>query len=81
MPSAKITSKGQLTLPVKVRLAMGVDTGDRVEFVPHENGTFLVIPANRSIKELKGKFRGRRSQPATIEEMNAAIARRAAQSR
>jgi len=81
LPAAKITSKGQITIPVKVRIALGVDAGDRLEFVRQENGGFLLIPATRSIKELKGMFRGRRGKPVTIEEMNAAVARRAAQSR
>ena len=33
MATATLTSKGQITLPVDVRRALGVDTGDRVEFV------------------------------------------------
>ena len=78
---ATITSKGQITIPVQVRTALGVETGDRVEFVEVEKGQFSLIPATRSVRELKGLFRGKRSKPVSIEEMNAAIARRASASR
>jgi antitoxin PrlF len=75
--SATITSKGQITIPVRVREALGVDAGDRIEFVEVEKGQFAIVAATRSVRELEGLFRGKRSRPVTIEEMNAAIARRA----
>jgi antitoxin PrlF len=81
MASATITSKGQITVPVSVREALGLDAGDRIEFVQIEKGKFAIVPATRSVRELKGMFQDRRRKPVTIEEMNAAIARRAAASR
>lgn len=81
MPSATVTSKGQITIPREVRTALGLDSGDRVEFVEFEKGRFVVIPATRSVKELKGLFKGRRRKPVSIEEMNAGIRKRAAESR
>jgi len=67
--------------PSQVRHALGLETGDRVEFVEQEKGQFVIIPATRSIQELKGLFQGKRSKPVSIEEMNAAIAKRASGSR
>jgi AbrB family looped-hinge helix DNA binding protein len=32
MPSASLTSKGQITIPKAIREVMGVKTGDRVDF-------------------------------------------------
>ena len=81
MPTATVTSKGQITIPREVRLALGLDSGDRVEFVELEKCRFVVIPATRSVKELKGLFKGRRRKPVSIEEMNAAIRKRASESR
>ena len=81
MASATVTSKGQITIPVRVREALGVDTGDRIEFVEIEEGKFAIVAATRSIKELKGMFHDKRRKPVTIEEMNAAISRRAVESR
>ena len=81
MAAATITSKGQITIPVQVRNAMGVDSGDRVEFVELEKGKFAIIPATRSIRELEGRFYRKGRKPVTIEEMHAAIAREASKSR
>ena len=81
MSTATLTSKGQITVPKSVRSALGLDSGDRVEFVEIEKGQFAIIAATRSIQELNGKYRGRRSKPVSIEEMNAAIAKRASRSR
>lgn len=76
MPAATITSKGQITIPVQVRNALGLDAGDRIEFVELQKGQFAIIPATRSLKELKGMFRHKRKKRAvTVDEMNAAIAR------
>ena len=54
MNKARITSKGQITLPAAVRKALGVETGDSVMFVPEKNGEFRVQRAPRSILELEG---------------------------
>jgi antitoxin PrlF len=81
LAAATVTSKGQITIPAQVRTALGVDTGDRIEFVEVEKGQFAIVAATRSVQELKGLFQGKRSKPVSIEEMNAAIARRATGSR
>lgn len=81
MPSATITSKGQITVPVQVRNAMGVEAGDRIEFVELEKNKFAIVPATRSIRELEGRYYDKQRKPVTVEEMNAAIARRATRSR
>ncbi len=81
MPSATMTSKGQLTVPVQVRNAMGLEAGDRVEFVELGKGHFEIMAATRSIRELEGRYYDKRRKPVTLEEMDAAIARGAARSR
>jgi len=77
LATATMTSKGQVTIPRPVRTALGLDSGDRIEFVEVEKGQFAIVAATRSVQELKGLFRGKRSKPVSIEEMNAAIAKRA----
>lgn len=81
MAIATITSKGQITIPAQVRSALGVEAGDRVEFVETAKGQFAIVAATRSVRELKGKFEDRRRKAVSIEEMNAAIARRGSGSR
>ncbi len=80
MTTATVTSKGQITIPAEVRQALQVGAGDRVEFVQVEPGQFLVVAANRSVKELKGMF-GKASKVVSIEAMNQAIAARGASAR
>jgi antitoxin PrlF len=81
MVAARVTSKGQITIPVRIRTVLGVGAGDRIEFVESEEGQVIMVPATRSVRELNGMFRGRRSKPLTIEEMDEVIAKRAADSR
>jgi len=78
MATATITSKGQITIPARVRTELGVEAGDRIEFVKIGEGEFAIIAATRSIRELEGRFRGKVKKPVSIEEMNTSIARRAA---
>ncbi len=80
MASATITSKGQVTIPVKVREALGLDSGDQIEFVEIDKGKFAIVAATRSIRELKGILRDRRRKAVSIEEMDRAIAEGAAKS-
>ncbi len=75
MPTATVTSKGQVTIPIDVRQALNVEAGDRVEFVEVEPGRFEVIAATRSVRELRGMF-GKSARRVSIEEMNRAIAER-----
>jgi antitoxin PrlF len=75
MPSATVTSKGQITIPQKVRAALGVSFGDRIDFVELEKGQFMIVPVTHSIKELKGFIR-KRAKPVPVEEMNGAVALR-----
>ena len=77
MSTATLTSKGQITIPVAVRNALGIGTGDRVEFVEVAAGRYEVIPATRSITALKGMF-GKAQKSVSIADMNRAIAQRGA---
>lgn len=80
MPTATLTSKGQITIPVEVRNALKVDAGDRVEFVQVAPGRYEFVAATHSVSELKGMF-GKPAKAVSIDEMNKAIARRGAAAR
>ena len=77
MSTATLTSKGQITIPVAVRESLRVGTGDRVEFIEIEPGRYEFIAATRPVTALKGMF-GKPAKSASIEDMNAAIAKRGA---
>lgn len=80
MSTATVTSKGQITIPADVRQGMHIKAGDRVEFIEVEPGRFEEVAAMRSVTELKGMF-GKAGKHVSIEEMNRAIAERAASAR
>jgi antitoxin PrlF len=74
MPTATLTSKGQITVPQAVRRALGLHAGTKVDFVPVADG-FKVVPLHKSeASGLKGRFAGRVAKPVSIEAMNEAIA-------
>ena len=75
MPSATVTSKGQVTIPRSIRQALKVSVGDRLDFVLEAEGRVVVRPAVRDVSEIKGLLHRAGKKPVTIEEMNTAIAR------
>ncbi|WP_225908800.1 AbrB/MazE/SpoVT family DNA-binding domain-containing protein [Pseudomonas lactucae] len=77
MATATLTSKGQITIPVQVRSALGLETGDRVEFVEMEEGRFSIIAASKTVQDLKGLIR-KPAEAVSIDDMNRAIAARGA---
>src|ERR1700675_1978532 len=77
MATATLTSKGQITIPLKVRQKLGLDAGDRVEFVELVPGEFAIKAATEDVRSLKGMIR-RPVSPVSINAMNAAIKRRGA---
>lgn len=56
MSTATLTSKGQVTIPVAVREALNVGTGDRIEFIEVEPGRFEIVAATGSVTSLKAMF-------------------------
>jgi AbrB family looped-hinge helix DNA binding protein len=76
MPSATVTSKGQITIPKEVRDGLGIGTGDRVEFVAEEKGVYRIVAATRDVRHLKGLI-DKPSKPVGVEAMNRAAARAA----
>lgn len=73
MTTATLTSKGQITIPARVRASLGLDTGDRIEFVDLGEGKFAIMAATHSARDLKGLIR-KPSKAVSIEQMNQAIA-------
>jgi len=72
MPTATMTSKGQITIPIELRKAMGLDAGDKIDFVEIEKGQYRMIPRTDSIRDLEGCI-PKLDHVVTIEEMNQAI--------
>lgn len=75
MPTATVTTRGRITIPVEVRNELKVDAGDRVEFVQIAPGRYEFVAATQSVTGLRGLF-GKPKKRVSIEAMNKAIAQR-----
>lgn len=73
MEQAKVTSKGQITIPKKIREKLNINPGDKVKFVTDESGGVKLITQKKPIEELKGILHRPGQKPKTIEEMNEGI--------
>ena len=73
MSIATLTTKGQVTIPKPVRDALGLEAGDRVEFVDLGDGRFELIAVTRDVRTLRGML-GPAVTPVSTEDMDKAIA-------
>lgn len=58
MELAKITSKGQITIPVAVRKALGVKDGDKVLFVQEGDRVVMMNASLNALLEAQIAFKG-----------------------
>ena len=69
--TAKITSKGQTTLPAEVRARLKVQPGDHVRYTELEGGGFRIDKVAASFEDLRGIIKLER--PIGDAELAAAI--------
>lgn len=75
MPTATLTSKGQITLPKKVRDQLHLRPGDAVEFLIARDGEIRVKAGQADVRELFGCLRRPGRRPVSLTRMDQAIAR------
>lgn len=75
MAAVTVSSKGQVTIPARVRAAMGLEPGSRVEFVETGGGQYAIVPVTSPVTALKGMLR-KPPAPVSVEDMANAIALR-----
>ncbi len=74
---ATLTSKGQITIPKAVRDTLKLHVGDRLEFLVDADGSVRIVPATRSVTELKALL-PRPARALSLAEIDAVIAERGA---
>lgn len=75
MPTAKLTSRGQLVIPQPVRQYLDLQPGDRVDFLIQDDGEVIVRPAVSDVRALKGIL-PRPARSVSLEDMDRAIRER-----
>lgn len=73
MSSGTMTSKGQITVPKDVRLALGLTAGVTVSFTRNAEGDYIIRAAVRSAAELAGAL-NYTGAPLSLSEMDDAVA-------
>ena len=68
MTFATLTSKGQTTIPLEVRTAANLKTGDRIHFTVLADGTIILRVKNRSIRDMAIKPPTRKR--VSVEQMS-----------
>ena len=73
MPEATLTTKGQVTIPKRVREHLKLETGARLDFVIEDDGTVVLKPLTRHVRELAGLLHRPGRRPVSVDEMNEGI--------
>jgi antitoxin PrlF len=64
----RVTQKGQVTIPLQVRRALGIGPGSDVEFELDEHGARLLVDSDRAAEEI-GRMRGAGEGEMSTEEI------------
>jgi antitoxin PrlF len=80
MPTATLTSKGQITLPKDVRQQLRVHTGDTVEFLIGADGEIRVRAGSADVSALRGLLHRPGRRAVSIERMDEVIRKAARRS-
>lgn len=64
----RVTQKGQVTIPLEVRRALGIHPGSDVQFRIEEQGVRLVVDPERVAEEIAG-LRGAGSGELSTDEI------------
>jgi AbrB family looped-hinge helix DNA binding protein len=64
----RVTQKGQVTIPLQVRRALGIHPGSDVQFALDEQGVRLLVDHDRVAQEIE-RMRGAGEGEMTTEEI------------
>ena len=84
MPTSRVTSKGQVTIPFEVRKALDIEQGDDLVFeVGEDRSARLRVVKRQKLSDFYGSLRAQRPFPgkeAVREEVGQKLGRRAKRS-
>jgi AbrB family looped-hinge helix DNA binding protein len=72
MPTATMTTKGQITIPKEVREVLGLEAGHRISFQLRDDGVVEMVPETVDIMSLCGILKPA-VQGVTLKDMEEAI--------
>ncbi len=58
MELAKVTSKGQITIPVEIRKKLGIKNGDKILFIEEAGKIYMINSSMDALHEAQKAFAG-----------------------
>ena len=58
MELAKVTSKGQITIPIEIRKKLGVKNGDKILFMEESGKIYIINSSMDALREAQKAFAG-----------------------
>ena len=76
MTLVTITTKGQVTIPKKIRELLNLKSGDKIEIVSTEKGEAIIRPVSKKVDDVFCKLYDPNRKMITVEDMDEAIKER-----
>lgn len=76
MSLTTITTKGQVTIPKKIRDSLDLHTGDKIEIIITKKGEAVLRAVTKKVDDIFGKLYKKDRKPVSVEDMNQAIKNR-----
>jgi antitoxin PrlF len=73
MLRSTLTSKGQTTIPLRVREHLGLRQGDAIDFVVQADGSVVMRSAKHDMRSLKGLLARPGVKPVSLVDMKTAV--------
>ncbi len=72
MEVAKVTSKGQITIPIDIRRRLGVKEGDKVLFVEEQGKIVMMNSSMEALRKAQAAFSGEAERLGLKDEQDVA---------
>jgi AbrB family looped-hinge helix DNA binding protein len=70
---AKVTNKGQITIPISIRQRLGIKEGDKLLFIDKPDGVIMVNPTLFALEKIGKAFEGE-AERLGLEDEDAVVA-------
>jgi len=76
MALATLTTKGQVTIPKRIRDFLQLSTGDKIEIIATEKGEAIIRPVSKKVDDIFCKLHRPDRKSVSLEEIDRAIKNR-----
>lgn len=76
MALATLTTKGQLTIPKKIRESLKLHTGDKIEIIVTAKREAIIRPISKKVDDIFCKLHKTNRKPVSLEAIDNAIRNR-----